>query len=140
MNSARKKLKTVNDEIESRGQLGAELRDMMIWVEDAKERAEAALNLCPTVAQAQNNLQQIRKVNSKLLDVITCQLFGSFQLKEELLGKELHLNNMEDEQRQKYMSRRAVLPAETSAAIAKIRVAFASLHQKLKSQEEVDFD
>lgn len=44
---------------------------------------------------------------------------------------------MEEEQRQKYMKKRTVLPAEISAAIAKIRIAFASLHKDLKSQEEV---
>ena len=54
-----------------------------------------------------------------------------------MAAKEMCFNEICEQQRLKYLDQRTVVPAELSAVIAKIRLAFVDLQQDLKSREEV---
>ncbi|CAK8680522.1 unnamed protein product [Clavelina lepadiformis] len=112
------KLDAIKAEIQTRETLNAELRDMLIWLQDTRENADRTLDITPAPGHVQDKIDTLR------------------QLKEQLSNKEAHFNKISEEQRQKYLSKYAILPVELSSTIAKIRIALAALHQELRSKEE----
>nr|XP_026689761.1 nesprin-1-like isoform X2 [Ciona intestinalis] len=111
------KLASVKEEIRSRETLNAELRDMLVWVEEMRESADRTLDLTPAPAHVQDKIDSLK------------------QLKEQLSNKEAHFNTISEDQRQKYLHNYALLPVELSSTIAKIRIALAALHEELKNKE-----
>ena len=57
------KLDAIKAEIQTRETLNAELRDMLIWLQDTRENADRTLDITPAPGHVQDKIDTLRQVN-----------------------------------------------------------------------------
>ena len=62
-----KQLASIQEELNGRSNANAELRDMLVWVEEMKDNADRSLDIAPTPLHAIDKLEILRQVQNNCL-------------------------------------------------------------------------